>query len=92
MVYDYKTQRPFVFAEDGQLMLLQVMAHARKCLAMSGAVTGASLLGAMSTTFDTWNGMAVVDRLVELGYLRVFPHAGSVAWQNMVFVAGERPL
>jgi len=88
-MYDYKTERPTVFTEEGQRMFLGIRDHAHKLLAEAGAVTcGKAMQGAKSG--DSWTMLACVDRLVELGELREIAQPGNVAGQDRVFVAGRR--
>lgn len=85
MSYDYQTQRPTLFTDDGQRRLLAVLDKARKCIKFSGAVRSQELLIGSG---DTWDMLARIDRLVELHYLREIT-GGDVAGQHRVFVAGS---
>lgn len=85
--YDYAKLRAFVFTEKGQESLLRVRQEARKLLNLAGACQAGRLLRVL--TGDTWESMACVDRLVELGVLR---EVHSDIWQNRVFVAGREDL
>jgi hypothetical protein len=66
--YDYKKQRPFVFTEEGQCMLLKIRDSALEHVEKSGAVCYAALTEGCSGS--SWDILACVDRLVELGDLR----------------------
>ena len=82
MSYSYETQRPWVFTEEGVKKLLWTRSTAQLHLAESGAVRAGRLLG----SGDSWNSMAVVDYLVEIGELmRVYD---GRAWQDGVYVEG----
>jgi hypothetical protein len=83
MSYDYQTQRANVFTEDGQKMFLAIRDKANELLAKSEAVTSGKLL---CTTGDTWDMMACVDRLVELGELLEVPNPHSRAGQHRIFI------
>lgn len=90
MAYSYAEQRPFVFTEDGQKTLLNVLDKARECLKASGAVSAGVLLSAATGSGDSWARMACIERLVELGYLRLVPCNEHRAWQDNVYVAGGK--
>lgn len=84
MGYSYEAEKGWIFTDDGQRALLRVLDRARKLLEKSGAVRETELLAKDSG--DTWKLMALVDRLVELGYIaRV--SADDVARQYTVYVA-----
>lgn len=87
MAYDYSTQRANVFTERGQEMFLTIRDKARELLDKSGAVTSGKL---MCCSGDTWDMLACIDRLVELGELRRVTPVGSCMTQNEVFVRGPK--
>ena len=84
-MYDYQTQRPNLFTEDGQLMFMKIRDEAHRLLKLSGAVMSDRLIGV--TTGDTWNMLACIDRLVELKEIREITTPGEVAGQHRVFVS-----
>lgn len=84
--YHYEARRPWVFTEDGQKKLLETLGVARQCLKVSGAVMVEKLIGAG----DSWNSLAVIDRLCELGYLRRIQQDRDVPGQHQVLVAGDK--
>lgn len=88
MSYDYATQRPYVFTEDGQGTFLKIRDTAHRLLAVSGAVMCTKLIDASSG--DSWNLLACVDRLVELKELVEVPNPLSGAGQHRLFI-GARP-
>lgn len=89
MPYDYQKERPYVFTEEGQGKLLNVLDKARQCLKVSGAVSAGVLLEAAGSG-NCWELMACVERLVELGYLRLVPGSDAHAWQCGVYVTGGK--
>jgi hypothetical protein len=84
MSYDYQTQRANVFSEDGQKLFLAIRDQARALLAQSGAVTSGKL---MAHSGDTWDMLACMDRLIELGELIEIPNPVSRAGQHRIFIA-----
>lgn len=88
-MYDYSEQRPFVFSEKGQVCFLAIRDHIQKVLKVSGCI---DLGHAMTqTSGDTWDQMACVDRLVELGELREVVQEGFPAGQHRIFRDAKRP-
>lgn len=81
-MYRYQTERSFVFTEEGQVAFLAIRDRANELVAASGAATMGCL---MSGAGDSWNRMACVDRLVELGELREIPQE-DCAGQHRIFV------
>ena len=84
-MYNYTTERPYVFTEDGQVKFLEIRDRAKELISSSGAATMACL---MHVTGDSFQRMACVDRLVELGELREIEH-GKCAGQDRIFVATQ---
>lgn len=68
MPYNYAENRPFVFTEEGQETLLRIRDLARKHIELSGATCYAAITA--GSTGSSWDILACVDRLVELGDLR----------------------
>lgn len=69
MTYDYAKERPELFTEDGQRVLLAVRDAAFDLISTAGAVRAAEVmdvavkrLGAASS----WTMLAALDRLVEI--------------------------
>ncbi len=80
-MYSYEKQKPSLFTESGQVIFLRVRDTAKRLLKQSGAFTMGHALG----HGDSWQNMACVDRLVELGEIREIPR-GNCADQDRVFV------
>lgn len=83
MSYVYEDRRGRVFSEELQPMFLAIRDAARDHIAKAGAVTSGRL---MVVTGDTWDMLACIDRLVELGDLREIPNIFSAAGQHRVFI------
>jgi hypothetical protein len=86
MSYLYETQRPNLFTDDGQRMFLRIRDAAKEHLAKSGAVMGDRLLFG---TGDSWDMLACIDRLVELGELLEVPNPFSSAGQHRIYISGR---
>lgn len=85
MSYSYQTNRAEVFTETGQVMFLKIRDNAKRLLAISGAVQAEKLWADCSG--DSWTMLACVDRLVELGELRLV-YREHCPTQHQVYVAG----
>ncbi len=82
-MYNYKTEKVRLFTEDGQEMFLAIRDNIKELLSRAGAFKmGCSDRG---ITGDSWQMMACVDRLVELGELKEIT-GPNVAGQDRVFV------
>jgi hypothetical protein len=64
MSYDYQTERPKLFTEEGQVQFLRVRDTANRLLKTAGAVRMDCLIEGLSG--DVWGMLACADRLVEL--------------------------
>ena len=85
MSYNYTTERPYVFTDEGQRTFLKVRDNVKKLLAESGTVRmDAAMRG---ITGDTWETMACVDRMVELGEIREVPQPAGTFAQYRIFVS-----
>ena len=65
MSYDYKTEKPFVFTEDGQRMFLKIRDKCNSLQQIAGAFTIEKAVSDLGGS--TWARLACIDRLVELG-------------------------
>jgi hypothetical protein len=83
MNYKYAEIKPRIFTEENQVMFIKIRDNAHKLLKIAGAARMQEL---MIGTGSTWEIMACVDRLVELGEIREIT-CGEVAGQHRVFVS-----
>jgi hypothetical protein len=83
-MYSYKEERPRLFTEDGQVMFLSVRDNVKRLLNQAGAVRMDRAISGQ--TGSSWEMLACVDRLVELGELREVTGADTCE-QYRVFVA-----
>lgn len=88
MSYDYQQERAKLFTEDGQAMVIAALDNVRRLLTEAGAF---EIFKALKGVIygDTFIAMAILDRLVELGYIREITGA-NVRGQDRVFVAGVK--
>lgn len=63
MAYDYQTERAWLFTESGQVKLLEVRDQVHKLLQAAGAFR----MTAIHVSGDSFQTLACIDRLVELG-------------------------
>lgn len=80
-MYNYQTERPTLFTEEGQIVFLKIRDKAHELLKKSGAFKLSNVI-----TGDTWLAMVCVDRLVELAEIREVTNA-TICGQDRVFVA-----
>lgn len=85
MSYDYSTERPFVFTEEGQVMFLQIRDHVARLLETAGAFQMERAFDGVKGSYSSWGALACVDRLVELGEIRELPQRDP-AGQHRTFV------
>jgi hypothetical protein len=82
-MYKYEKERPYLFTDDGQRMLLQVRDNVQVLLAKAGSFMAEKALGGVCG--DSWHMLACLDRLLELGEIREIT-TDPVAAQHRVFV------
>ncbi len=83
-MYDYKTERPFVFTDNGRRMLLRILKRAETLIARAGVVR----LDKLMVGGDSWNMLACIDRLVELDELRYVPQVDPCNTQHKILRGG----
>lgn len=84
-MYNYQTERPALFTDEGQRKLLAVRDRVKVLLKQAGAVRMNEAMAAYGSGCS-WQALACVDRLVELGELREVPQV-NCAGQHRIFVA-----
>ena len=86
--YNYQTERPHIFTEDGQVMFLAIRDNAKRLFKQAGCARALELMGGVSGS--QWMMMACMDRLIELGEIREITRPEMVWAQHRVFVAVEK--
>lgn len=84
-MYSYQTQRERLFTDAGQRMFTAVRDNVRRLLKQAGAVRQQEALATVSG--DSWDQIACLDRMVELGELRELTFGDNVSSQYRVFIA-----
>lgn len=83
-MYSYTELKPTIFTEKGQVRFLKIRDHATELLEDAGAFMLRNCISVVHG--DSWERIACVDRLVELGEIKEVTKHG-VPWQLRVFVA-----
>jgi hypothetical protein len=83
-MYNYQTEKPKIFTEQGQADFLKTRDSAEKLLSIAGAFNIMKVL----VTGDQWLAMAYIDRLVELGEIRELTDS-NVRGQDRVFISAK---
>ena len=88
-MYNYKEQRTAIFTEEGQIQFLAIRDKAEKLLKLSGAFMFSHVIIGAPSTGSSFDYIACVDRLVELGEIREVT-SEKVAGQDKVYVSNRR--
>ena len=83
MSYSYQHERPWAFSEEGQVQFLAIRDRINRLLTLAGACRMQEIT--LHQTGSSWQMIACVDRLVELGEIREITN-GDVCGQHRVFV------
>lgn len=82
-MYNYQTEKPKIFTEDRQRMFLAIRDKVHQLIAQAGCVRMQEATSKQCG--DSWQMLACVDRLVELGEIREVPQA-ECAGQHRIFI------
>lgn len=85
MSYDYQTERPWLFTEEGQLALLKIRDRFRELLEKAGACRMHEAVFCAGVGGDAWKLLACADRLVELREIQEISRT-NIMGQDRVFV------
>lgn len=69
MSYNYEKQRPFVFTDEGQRVLLAIRDRSQTLMKLAGCMRTDKLIAHQNG--DIWDILACIDRLIEIGDLFV---------------------
>jgi len=86
MSYAYETQRARIFTEEGQRLFLTIRDKTKHLIKHAGAARMQEMISGNSG--DSWDMIACIDRLVELGEIRELPQERCPG-QYRVFVAAN---
>lgn len=86
-MYEYQKLRPTLFTDEGQRRFLAVRDRVQTLVAQSGAVRMDEAISKVSG--DTWEALACVDRMVELGELREVQQRNEVPGQHRIFIGAR---
>lgn len=82
-MYDYQKQKQAIFTKEGHKMFLKIRDNAQALLQKAGAF---QMEHAWKDVYgSSWDMLACVDRLVELGELKEISPSGCAA-QHRVFI------
>lgn len=88
-MYNYQTERKYVFTEEGQVQFLRIRDKVKNLLNLSGAVRMDKAIG--GETGNSWGMLACVDRLVELKELEELTDKNTAGQgQFRVFISTVR--
>lgn len=82
MSYNYKTERPYIFTEEGQRMFLDIRDKSQQLIRDAGAFRMQEVMLGLSGS--TWAMLACIDRLIELNEIREVTNS-NVAGQYRIF-------
>jgi hypothetical protein len=86
MSYNYQSEKPGIFTDEGQRKFLQIRDHVQSLLKVAGCFQMGEAI--RKTLGSNWEAMACVDRLVELGEIREVSQE-QCAGQCRVFVSAR---
>lgn len=90
-MYNYETEKPKLFTDEGQRMFLRVRDWMTEALKQTGAFRCQEALSAAGCG-DSFTMLACLDRLVELKEIRRVTPVGSVITQYEVFTEFRRDI
>lgn len=82
-MYNYETEKPRLFTDEGQRKFLQIRDRVHELLKFAGAFTMGNAI--METTGSNWEAVACVDRLKELGEIVEINYCAAPIGQLRIF-------
>ena len=83
-MYKYYDIKPNILTDEGQRLFLKIRDKTQKLLKESGSARSQEMMTGNSGS--SWDFLACIDRMVELGEIREITKQGEVAGQHRVFV------
>jgi hypothetical protein len=83
-MYNYEIEKPKIFSEQGQVMFLKIRDNAFRLCRLAGCATMEKITA--GNVGDSWEMLACVDRLKEIGELVEIERVVSVAGQYRIFI------
>ena len=80
-MYNYQTEPPHIFTEEGQVMFLKIRDNTKRLLGISGVARMQEMISVCSGS--TWHMIACVDRMVELREIREVSPPGCMAQHRL---------
>lgn len=85
MTYSHQTQKAKLFTDEGQRLLLKVRDRVHVLLSEAGAFR-ADKAWKINCGSDSWDLLACLDRLEELGEIRMVYRGGATQYQ--IYIKG----
>lgn len=83
MSYDYKTEKPLLFTEEGVTIFIGIRDNVNRLIKEAGAIRAQEAM--LKVSGSIWTMMAALDRMVELGELKELTTPDAMG-QYRVFV------
>lgn len=88
-MYAYQKQKDYLFTDEGQRLFLEIRDRTLNMLAQAGAVDMQHSAFGSHVSGDSWEMMACLDRMVELGEIRELPQPNCPGqWRVFVLTHG----
>ena len=88
MAYDYQEMKKKLFTEENQSLFLEIRDKVHRLLAEAGAVKMEFIMDDLSG--GSWEMLACVDRLVELGEIEEITYGGCLS-NDRIFIEKDIP-
>lgn len=86
-MYNYLKEKPKLLTDEGQRNLLKIRDSVLSKLEVSGAITMHNAMKNDVYIPNSWEKMAYIDRLVELGEIKEVKQAEIPAGQDRIFIS-----
>ena len=83
-MYEYENEREKLFTDQGQRLFLKIRGNALALIDKAGAARMSEIISV--AVGNSWEMLACVDRMVELGELKELTDKNKVVGQYRVFV------